>query len=649
MKNKVKIINLTAFILAIVIFVTGLASVAYFIGGKGIFNMNGLKYPDYPLANLDANIDSWKQWQNYDDNIIEIEWFVDDTATTFPDENSLVYKKVLEKTGVKINFKKATKSDGTELATKISGNNLPDVISIKANSTLKNELAQEQNCYPIQELASKWAPSLLKRLQENKEMTDYYEFSDGYIYGIPNNFYSIEDVNSYNKSGNSLVSTGAVLVRKDYMDAYIEYRIQEDPSFSSESIANPDGIFDFLIWTKQEYNLPNTKPTVSISALEKDRTHGSLGLRWLMEYFSCLEEDSKGNYIYQQGTQEFEDLMVWLNKLYTSNLLTQGSLGANASAVGTYLQNGDIVLFAGSTVNYATQLKNWELNISGKNPLGEEARYVPIIFSNNDGVVPQLSVTGNSYVFSMITNNCKRPDRVIKLFDYLFSDEGQRLVCWGTEDTETEEGSFRYTVQPNTTVKLSNGENYTYKYGQIEYTDKVKEAWNLGNINEYGFYQMTFLYKPMYLYLSSASGGQFNNYRDYVKYNTKSALIPFTYNYRGFEFELDSSSDKFTKMYTIEANLRNKWFTKYSTIIGSDSEATTKAELKKMIVWAESIGLNDYIAFKNECFQKHKKSMNILFASPINDKNSSYQKLTINSIYGDTSLYLKVPNDISRV
>ena len=196
---------------------------------------------------------------------------------------------------------------------------------------------------------------------------------------------------------------------------------------------------------------------------------------------------------------------------------------------------------------------------------------------------------------------------------------------------------------------MANGKTYTYKYGQIEYSAAAKAAWNSGNVNSYGFYQMTLFYKPMYMYLSSASGGQFNNYRDYVKYNSKAAIIPYAYSYRGFEFELDSSDKRYTELYTVEATLRNKWFQKYTGIIGSDSSETVEKEIRKMLVWCESVGLDDYIAFKNECFQAHKKKMGIAYASPINDpKNTAYKNLTISSVYGDTSRYLQVPEEIAR-
>ena len=233
-RKKIKLVNVTAFVLALLIFFTGLCSVVYFIGGNGIFNMKGLEYPDYPAANVNPEIDSWTQWKSRRRIVykpIDLDHVV---VIAFPDQNSMIYKRILEKTGVKINFKKATSGDGTEIATKIAGNNLPDVVSIKANTTLKNELAKEQTCYPIQELASRWAPSLLKRLREDEEMVSYYEYSDGYIYGIPNNFYMTKDVETYGESGRSLVPTGAALARKDYLDAYHAYRREADPDFGED-------------------------------------------------------------------------------------------------------------------------------------------------------------------------------------------------------------------------------------------------------------------------------------------------------------------------------------------------------------------------------------------------------------------------------
>lgn len=103
----------TAFIIALV-FTLLLATPAL----SGCSDGGGLTYPDYPQASADT--DSWEQWRSYDDSVIEIDWFVDDTVWTFTMESSsLVADRILEKTGVRINFIRQN-SQGTQLNSLLS-------------------------------------------------------------------------------------------------------------------------------------------------------------------------------------------------------------------------------------------------------------------------------------------------------------------------------------------------------------------------------------------------------------------------------------------------------------------------------------------------------------------------------------------------
>ena len=129
--------------------------------------------------------------------------------------------------------------------------------------------------------------SILKRLREDEEMVSYYEYSDGYIYGIPNNFYMTKDVETYGESGRSLLPTGAALARKDYLDAYHAYRREADPDFDEAEVATPQGMLDFLLWVKETYHLSNSNPTVNISAFERiERTEAS-GCAGSWSIFPC--------------------------------------------------------------------------------------------------------------------------------------------------------------------------------------------------------------------------------------------------------------------------------------------------------------------------------------------------------------------------
>lgn len=598
--------------------------------------------PDFPSANGESN--SWLQWQSYDDNIIDVSWYVD-LANFNYNNSTLVANKIKEKTGINIIFETPSNTDGSKLSTMISGNKLPDIISIAANTPVRIQLSEEKGyIYSITDLASKWAPSLLNRLDD--ELISYYTSSDKKLYGIPSLFYSTTDLSESIERGYSITSNGAIVARKDMLDAYHEAMYQEDSNWNPASVANPQGILKMCLWVKEKYRLDASNPTVAISPFESHRTHGSVGLRWLMEYFSVPQEDKDGNYVYQWDTYEFEEMMLWLNSLYRNQLMTSGNMTATSAQVGKYIQNGLPFIYIGSPQDYTNNFKMWNLT----NPLKEKAEYVPIIFTNSANTVPQLSITGNSYMYTMVSTNSKRPDRIIKLLDFLYSEEGQRLMTYGIEATNKDDskGTFFYKVEPGTTVTLDNGKQYTYKYGQIEYTDKVIDDFNNQRGSSYGFFSPSVSQNGAYPYLSSVNGGIFYTYNNYITYNLKAALKPYTYIYRGFEFELDPTDENFLSIVNIESSLRLLWMEYYAEIICAKTEQLARSILKETLSTAKRRGLSQYIDYKNASFQKHKAKYNINFAWPINDPNSNYHNLIITSIYGDQSYYKEVPSSINK-
>lgn len=621
--------------------VTFAAVCAFALVGCGGGVQAELIYPDYPNASADS--DSWTQWDENDK--VTVSWYVD-LAGWNNNATSLISQEIYRRTGVNVMFETPANSDGAKLSTMMQTNTFTDVISIAANTQERIKLSEAGNyIYPIQELAKRWAPTLLTRL--NSEMADMYAASDGNLYGIPNHFYSTADVKEYNDMGQALVTNGGIVARKDYLDAYHAAMRAADPEWDPASVCTPQGILDMCLWVKQAYGLKNDNPTVCLSPFESHRTTGSVGLRWLMEYFSVPEEDAQGNYVYQFAQPEFEEMMVWLNTLYRNGLMTSGNLTATASQIGTYIQNGKPFIYIGSPQDMGGYFKNWNIQKKDGTFNYEGRQYVPIVFGNSDGDVPQISVTGNSYMFSMITNKCKRPDRVIQLFDFLYSEEGQRLLAYGTEaeNADSEEGTFYYTVRPGETVNV-NGKDTVMKYGQIDYTKKIKAAFNSGNTSSYGFFSPNVLYNPMYVFLSSAKGGAYNTYSNYVTYNLKAGLIPYSYSYRGFEFELDPTGDNYSKVIDIQNNLRLLWNEYYTEIICAGSADAASSIVKDTLASAKRKGYETFIAYKNDSFKAYKQSKGISFAWPPNDANSDYHSLQFTGVYGDYSYNKEVPSDI---
>ena len=83
----------------------------------------------------------------------------------------------------------------------------------------------------------------------------------------------------------------------------------------------------------------------------------------------------------------------------------------------------------------------------------------------------------------MITKNCKRPDKSIKLLEYLYSEEGQRLVAFGVEGE-----SYNWNSDHTQIV-------WTDRYVNGVNGDKEDQAW----INTLGLYNMTLVMNLAYI------------------------------------------------------------------------------------------------------------------------------------------------------
>ena len=132
--------------------------------------------------------------------------------------------------------------------------------------------------------------------------------------------------------------------------------------------------------------------------------------------------------------------------------------------------------------------------------------------------------------------------------------------------------------------------------------------------------------------------GFFYNYSSYISVNLKTSLIPYTYIYRGFEFELDPRDKDYMTAVNIESNLRLLWMEYYAEIIVAKSQALASSLIDDTLASAKRRGLDKYLLVKNKAFQTHKEKYGIKFASPINDPNNQeYKTLKITSVYGDVS------------
>ena len=576
-------------------------------------------YPDEGYA--DDKSDSWLQRA---DEEITINWYVDyagwGIASTL---DTKVGQQILKKTGIKVNFSTPVVDDGSKLSTMLASGKLPDVITVGAGSDTRVQLGEGGYTYPIEELARRYAPSLLNRI--DSDVQSYLKQSDGFIHGLPNHFYTQDDLQAYEEQeGRNLLSNGAMLFRKDYLDAYVAANPTADPT-------TPDGFKALLLWVKANYHLNDSNPTFLLDNFTKT---GSNGVLWMQEYFCVPKESADGKLLNSNEQDRNKEMYMWLNNLYLSKLISSSNFTAGAGAIGSYISKGYPAAFVGSPQLYTYAFKEAQR---------QGYPYVPVVMTNKDRETPLLrSLAGNGWQCSMITNKCAHPDRVIKLFDYLNSVEGQSLF-YGIEGED-----YTYEIPiGGTAQKTINGvtKQVTYKYGLIKYKDEVWQDIVDENIAKYGFGYSNIFVNPMYPRLTAEKGEVLNSFGAYIDYNGKASLTDFTYYNGGFEFCADSSKEEYNSIINKSNNITNLWGLYSPKIICAASASAASGMFDSTVKQSKNMGSQEVLNYHQEAFARHKSNLGMTYAWPKNDPTSSYHSLHVTSIYGNTSYFLEIPGE----
>ncbi len=565
-------------------------------------------YPDYEHTPQDV-LESWSYGDKSD---LTVEWYVD--TTSFPYSgivNNGYMEEIYRKTGIRIKFITPVTDDGIMLNSLISGEMLPDLVSVDANTTTYNNLALKGYVYPLQDLAQRWAPRMFEHIDE--EIVDYYEIGEK-LYGIPNLFYTENNLREVEKQGTVLGSNGGIFVRKDWLDWY-------ENEYPSANPTTPSGFIEMCKAVKKKFNIANNLSTVLLAQFD---SKPNTAMRWLAQYFAVPLEDKEGNLLYLEEQEEYLEALLFLNRMYNERLISDSNFTDNATAVSTYIQNGKPFCFMGTPQLYQTAFR-----VAYKD---RGIEYVPIVFTNEAGDAPVLQdLSGVGTRITMMSTNCKRPDRVIKLVDYLTSDEGQRRLMLGTEGE-----FFDYKVRPGETV-----DGKTYSYGLIEWKDdKLRDFANY-DFDKYGLWGMNLLNINRCGYILALGGGDSRvTLTDYVVFNMKAPLAAYTYSFKDMNYPIDVSDKRYKTILTKDNNCSKLWIEKLAEIIQSDNSDACREKYNTVLKRVKNYGLDDVLAFKNEYFKKYKQKRGIEFAYPKNKAGYTQPAVTPR---GDVSLILDIP------
>lgn len=591
-------------------------------------------YPDYENTVLAEGENSWDKWKEECPDGLTINWYSD----VYIDINkqSVITKTIKEKTGITVNFDTQIGTGTDKLSVMIGSDTLPDVITLTRTDQRYYQLADQGYLFPINGLAEKWAPTM-------EIIQDIYYTSalaNGNIYGLPSYYYAT-DMNE------TLQTNGGIMIRKDWFEAYMEYVIDNVPESEQAQwdITSPDGLIKAMKWIPENVlskNQKNTYEGLVLDPFDTSKCNGNQGLAWLCQYWAVPYENEQGRYIDGIDTTQYLDMMKWLNECYREGLLTENALSCTTNAeVGRKIANGNAFVVCGSPQDYSSFLKT---------AYSDGIEYCSFVMKNYQGDDPVLGdIAGKGYTMSCITKNAKRPDMIIKLFDYLWSDEGQMLCGFGLEGKVNAKGevtaladeslSDSFTKENATWYVNSNGEiKYTDAYLQLSSTKdengndlspKILEE-NAALLESYGIGEWTMFNRPTFYNSLNRGKVEATRANAYVN-NMKLPLTMYSTSYYITGGLINVLEDDYNDLKVIENKMNVNWSTVVLKMLQAKSSDAVETIFNNGRSKMTGLGHDKLYDRYADGYAKKKENANVEWGYPHNDPN--YQSKTIRERY----------------
>ncbi len=514
----------------------------------------------------DAGTPSWEQ----DNSEFTFEWFLNVPWMTWPTNGyDLVSQKLKEITGATIKFRVASTEDNTELSTMISSGQLPDVISVQASYTQTSQLADQNYLWAIDDLMELFAPSMKSRfLEQQKDVHDWFMRADGKLYGIPNISYP-----NYYMKNLDIASNGGFMVREDW---YYEVAAQ------GIDMTTPSGMIAGCKYIAGKY-----KSAIPIQ-LDQFTQNGNHSLIWLAQYFAVPFETKDGNYNYLLTDPKYEECITFLNRCYTEKLINSTNFSVNRDAITRNIASQNVFVSMVTPQDYINSFVSCYNN---------DVTYIPIVLRNAAGDDPVLQdLSGKGYLLSMITKQADRPDKIIKVFDYLSSEEGQLLTQYGVEGE-----TWEWEDESKTRIKWT--EEYLKKY----------EAEDTGS---YGLKYCNMLINQAFAEKVAPRGTAGKRASDIYISNLKRSLCPYSYDYSPSFLIHDTADNKYFAFLQKSDIVTKLWARYLPDILRTDSETAAIKKFKETIQLMKERGLDDVISFSAKSYQTAKNVSGIKVGWP---------------------------------
>ncbi len=348
-------------------------------------------------------------WQKGENDPITLDWYVNYSWFTTQWGQNMVTKKITDDTGISINFISPNGSETEKFNAYISSDTLPDIITLGWWEPQLDVMINDDMVYALNELADQYDPYFWKVTDDT--VCNWYTREDDNLYCYPNSTYVPDDYKEGNISSNQ-----TFLVRKDIYEA-----------IGCPDMTTPEGFMEAVEKAVELFPEIDGKPIIPIGA-HVFNDEGCVSFDQYLQNFLAVPYEKDGKYYDRTTDPEYIRWLKMFRELGAKGYLLSDIFIDQRMQMEEKLAQGRYFCMLYQRTDIADQQKL----LYSRNP---QSIYMAVDGpKNSKGDDPILPGGGiNGWTVTLISKNCKAPERAIALFTYLISEYGQKLTSLGIE------------------------------------------------------------------------------------------------------------------------------------------------------------------------------------------------------------------------
>ena len=349
-------------------------------------------------------------WENYADEPVELEWYVNFSWFKMGWGENLVSRKITEETGVSINFITPAGSETEKMNSMIASDTLPDIITIGWWEPQMEQMVEENMVYPLNELADEYAPYFYQVIDE--DTAAWYTKEDGNLYCYPNSSYTPKDYEEYENVG----SNQNFLVRKDIYEA-----------IGSPDMTTPEGFCNAVRAAAEQFPEVDGEPLIPIGA-EEFKQEGCNSFDKYLQNFLAVPYEKDGKAYDRMTDPEYLSWLKVFRQLGQEGYLADDIFVDRRTQIEEKIAKGQYFCMFYQGQDMLDQQKTLYEKFPERIYMAVDG---PKNSAGDDPTLPGTSING--WTVTLISRNCPHPERAIALLSYLISEQGQKMIYLGVE------------------------------------------------------------------------------------------------------------------------------------------------------------------------------------------------------------------------